>query len=153
MVDVATSMDNRVLSLQNILDNVIGRRYLSLFLEQVSSQGLIGYWAAVQELRAADRSSWHQLGTEIFYTYIRSPIAEIKVDKNVRARMESFLLGDKGPEVFYEVQENVVKTLEEKYYASFLNSEQYKKMQEALLNERVDGECCKCSLIKRFLLF
>lgn len=54
--------------------------------------------------------------------------------------MESFLLGDKGPDVFYEVQEDVVKVLEEKYYPSFLVSEQYKKMQQALLSERADGK-------------
>lgn len=132
--------EGRVLPLQTILDNVIGRKYLSQFLEQVSSQGLIGYWAAVQELRCADRSNWHQLGAEIFYTYIRSPTAEIKVDKVVRKRMESFLLGDKGPAVFYEVQESVVKTIEEKYYSPFLVSEQYKKMQEELLSARADGK-------------
>ncbi|KAG7200932.1 hypothetical protein KM043_003293 [Ampulex compressa] len=137
--DAGAIAEGRVLPLQNVLDNVIGRRYLSQFLEQVASQGLIGYWAAVQELRAADRSNWHQLGAEIFYTYIRSPTAEIKVDKSIRKRMESFLLGDMGPNVFYEVQDNVVKTLEEKYYPSFLVSEQYKNMQDALLNERVDG--------------
>lgn len=137
--DPAAVADGRIVPLQVILDNVTGRRYLSQFLEQVASQGLIGYWAAVQELRAAERSNWHQLGAEIFYTYIRSPTAEIKVDKNVRKRMESFLLGDKGPEVFYEVQENVVRTLEEKYYSSFIVSEHYKKMQEALISERADG--------------
>ncbi|RLU16238.1 hypothetical protein DMN91_011998 [Ooceraea biroi] len=137
--DAAEVTEGRILPLQAILDNVIGRRYLSQFLEQVASQGLIGYWAAVQELRAADRSNWHQLGAEIFYTYIRSPTAEIKVDKNVRKRMEAFLLGDTGPNVFYEVQDSVVKTLQEKYYPSFLVSEQYKTMQEALLNERAEG--------------
>ncbi|KAG5318461.1 SNX25 protein, partial [Acromyrmex heyeri] len=131
--------EGRILPLQAILDNVTGRRYLSQFLEQVASQGLIGYWAAVQELHAAERSNWHQLGAEIFYTYIRSPTAEIKVDKNVRKRMEAFLLGDMGPNVFYEVQDSVVKTLQEKYYPSFLVSEQYKSMQEALLNERAEG--------------
>ncbi|KAI4487636.1 hypothetical protein M0802_011992 [Mischocyttarus mexicanus] len=131
--------ERRVLPLQTILDNIIGRKYLSQFLEQVSSQGLIGYWAAVQELRSANRSNWHQLGAEIFYTYIRSPTAEIKVDKTVRKRMESFLLGDNGPTVFYEVQESVVKTIEEKYYSSFLVSEQYKKLQEELLSVRADG--------------
>lgn len=115
-----------------------GRRYLSQFLEKVSSQDLIGYWAAVQELRAAERSTWHQLGAEIFYTYIRSPTAEIKVDKNVRKRMEAFLMGDTGPDVFYEVQDSVVKTLQEKYYPSFLVSDQYKNMQEALINERAE---------------
>lgn len=131
--------EETIFPLQYILDNVTGRRYLSQFLEQVASQDLIGYWAAVQELRNADKSNWHQLGAEIFYTYITSPTAEIKIDRIIRKRMESFLLGDKGPNVFYEVQDNVVKTLEEKYYPSFVVSEQYKNMQEALLNERTDG--------------
>ncbi|KAL6439937.1 hypothetical protein ACFW04_004151 [Cataglyphis niger] len=137
--DAAEITEGRIIPLQAILDNVTGRRYLSQFLEQVASQGLIGYWAAVQELRTADRSNWHQLGAEIFYTYIRSPTAEIKVDKNVRKRMEAFLLGDTGPSIFYDVQDSVVKTLQDKYYPSFLVSEQYKNMQEALLNERAEG--------------
>lgn len=137
--DAAEIAEGRILPLQAILDNVTGRRYLSQFLEQVASQGLIGYWAAVQELRTTERSNWHQLGAEIFYTYIRSPTAEIKVDKNVRKRMEAFLLGDTGPSIFYEVQDSVVKTLQDKYYPSFLVSEQYKNMQEALLNERAEG--------------
>lgn len=133
--------EESILPLQYILDNVIGRRYLSQFLEQVASQDLIGYWAAVQELRNADKSNWHQLGAEIFYTYITSSTAEIKVDRAIRKKMESFLLGDIGPNVFYEVQDSVVKTLEEKYYPSFVVSDQYKSMQEALLNERIDGQC------------
>ncbi|XP_071876720.1 sorting nexin-25 isoform X2 [Bombus fervidus] len=138
VTDAAVVTEERILPLQYILDNVIGRRYLSQFLEQVASQDLIGYWAAVQELRNADKSNWHQLGAEIFYTYITSPTAEIKVDRAIRKKMESFLLGDIGPNVFYEVQDNVVKILEEKYYPSFMVSDQYKNMQEALLNERVD---------------
>ncbi|XP_043593314.1 sorting nexin-25 isoform X2 [Bombus pyrosoma] len=138
VTDAAMVTEERILPLQYILDNVIGRRYLSQFLEQVASQDLIGYWAAVQELRNADKSNWHQLGAEIFYTYITSPTAEIKVDRAIRKKMESFLLGDIGPNVFYEVQDNVVKILEEKYYPSFMVSDQYKNMQEALLNERVD---------------
>ena len=108
-------------------------------MEQVSSQGLIGYWTAVEELRAADKSSWHQLGAEIFYTYITIPTAEIKIDKDTRKRMESFLMGDKGPDVLYEVQEMVVKTLEDKYYESFIVSEQYKKVQEVMNDEKLDG--------------
>ncbi|XP_043250789.1 sorting nexin-25 isoform X2 [Colletes gigas] len=136
--DSAVIAEEKILPLQYILDNVIGRRYLSQFLEQVASQDLIGYWAAVQELRNTDKFNWHQLGAEIFYTYITSPTAEIKVDRAIRKKMESFLLGDIGPNVFYEVQDSVVKTLEEKYYPSFVVSEQYKNMQQALLNESTD---------------
>lgn len=47
----------------------------------------------MEELRAAQRNHWHQLGAEIFYTFIRNPVSEIKVDKAVRKRMEAFLLG------------------------------------------------------------
>jgi sorting nexin-25 len=46
--------------------------------------------------------------------------------------MEGFLLGDKGPEVFYEVQEEVIKTLEEKFYPSFLVCDLYQNMQTAM---------------------
>lgn len=125
------------------MEQVTGRRYFSQFLETVASQGLIGYWTAVEELRAAPRKNWHQLGAEIFYTFIRNPTAEIKVDKMTRKRMEAFLLGDKGPEVFYETQQSVVQTLEDKYYQPFIISDYYKQMLVALESEEgiseVDG--------------
>lgn len=119
----------------SVLEQVTGRRYLSQFLETVASQGLIGFWTAVEELKNAPRKNWHQLGAEIFYTFIRNPTAEIRVDKNTRKRMEAFLLGDKGPEVFYEIQQNVVQTLEDKYYQPFVISDYYKQMLEALESE------------------
>jgi sorting nexin-25 len=46
--------------------------------------------------------------------------------------MEGFLLGDKDHEVFFEVQEEVFRTLEEKFYPSFLACELYQKMQAAM---------------------
>ncbi|XP_018331771.1 sorting nexin-25 isoform X2 [Agrilus planipennis] len=133
--------DNRnILPLMSILEHVLGRKYFSQFLETVASQGLIGYWSSVEELRTAPRKNWHQLGAEIFYTFIRNPTAEIKVDKSTRKRMEAFLLGDKGPEVFYEVQEQVVKTLEDKYYQPFVISDFYKQMLSAMANDEAVSE-------------
>ncbi|XP_045459696.1 sorting nexin-25 [Melitaea cinxia] len=134
--------DSKAMPLHKIMESVIGRRYLSMFLETLCSQGLVGFWSAVEELRHSPRSSWHQLGAEIFYTYIRSPSAEIKVDKETRKRMEAFLLGDKGPEVFYEVQDTVVDTIQEKYYQSFLMSEQYKGLVAELATEEANQELC-----------
>lgn len=37
-------------------------------------------------------------------------------------------MGDKGPEVFYEIQQQVVQTIEDKYYQSFVNSDFYNQM-------------------------
>lgn len=44
-------------------------------------------------------------------------------------------VGDKGPEVFYEVQQNVVQTLEDKYYQPFIISDYYKQMLVAIETE------------------
>ncbi|XP_049865173.1 sorting nexin-25 isoform X2 [Pectinophora gossypiella] len=132
--------NSKTLPLHKVMESVTGRRYLSMFLETLCSPGLVGFWTAVEELRHSPRSSWHQLGAEIFYTYIRSPSAEIKVDKDTRKRMEAFLLGDKGPEVFYEVQETVVDTIQEKYYHSFLMSEQYTALIAELATEEANSK-------------
>ncbi|KAL3267069.1 hypothetical protein HHI36_011210, partial [Cryptolaemus montrouzieri] len=124
-----------VLPLKNVLEHIIGRKYLSQFLETLASQDLIRFWLAVEDLRAAQRKNWHQIGAEIFYTFIRNATGEIKVDKNTKKRMEGFLLGDRGPEIFYEVQAQVVQTIEDKYYQSFLMSDHYKEMVRAMERE------------------
>lgn len=49
--------------------------------------------------------------------------------------LECFILGDKGPEVFYEVQSQVIRTIEDKYYQPFLISDYYKEMINAIENE------------------
>lgn len=40
--------------------------------------------------------------------------------------------GDKGPEVFYEIQQQIVQTIEDKYYQPFVNSNYYKEMLKAM---------------------
>ncbi|RZB41741.1 PXA and/or Nexin C domain containing protein, partial [Asbolus verrucosus] len=66
----------KTLPISSILEHVLGRKFLSQFLETLASQDLVRY-----------------SGAEIFYTFIRNPTSEIKVDKNTRKRMEAFLLG------------------------------------------------------------
>lgn len=69
------------MALHEVLDSVVGREYLMKFLDQVGSKYLLNYFNSVEELRQAKRCERHQLGTEIFYTYINTPSPEIKVDK------------------------------------------------------------------------
>lgn len=65
----------------DILSTVVGRRQFVLFLEPLQANGLIGFYMAVEELKFAPKSSYHQLGSEIFYTYIRAPASPVMVDK------------------------------------------------------------------------
>ncbi|XP_067639431.1 sorting nexin-25 isoform X2 [Eurosta solidaginis] len=120
------------LSLIEILSTAVGRRYLTIFLEPLKASALVGFYMAVEELKHSHKSAWHQLGTEIFYTYIRVPKPEIQIDKHARKLIETFLLGDTGPDIFFDIQKNTLKTLEENYYASFVLSEQYRQLRDAL---------------------
>lgn len=47
------------------------------------------------------------------------------------------MLGDMGPDVFYDVQKSVLTTLEDKYYSSFLTSEYYQELKNALTSDDV----------------
>lgn len=125
------------LSIMDILSTVVGRRFFILFLEPLKASTLVGFNTSVEELKHSQKSSWHQLGTEIFYTYIRVPLPEINVEKLMRKKMESFLFGDTGPEIFYDLQKIVLKTLEEKYYPPFLLSEQYKELKNTLTSDDI----------------
>ena len=67
-------------------------------------------------------------------------------------RIESFLIGDRGPEIFLELQEEVQSQLENKHYHRFLVSPLYNKMmldaEEAgidFINATV-GELSRCRL-------
>ncbi|XP_073833458.1 sorting nexin snazarus [Musca autumnalis] len=120
------------LSLLEILNTAIGRRYFTIFLEPLKASALVGFYMAVEEMKHAPKNSAHQLGTEIFYTYIRVPKSELQFDKHERKLIETFLLGDSGPEIFYDLQKQVLRTLEDKYYPPFVLSDQYRLLKEAL---------------------
>ena len=52
-------------------------------------------------------------------------------------KIETFLMGDSGPEVFFQLQENVFATLNETYFPAFLISDKcYKMLEEAQVSKR-----------------
>ncbi|XP_035794611.1 sorting nexin-25-like [Anopheles albimanus] len=123
------------LSTLDILSTVAGRRHLTAFLESLNAGALVGYYTTVEELRRAPKSAWHQLGAEIFYTYVRAPNSELPLDRGARKRMEAFLVGEGGPDVFYEVQRDCLLLLERKYHQPFLLSEEYARLKSSLTQE------------------
>lgn len=116
-------------TLQEILSTPTGRRHLTIFLEPLKASSLVGFYFAVEELKHAPKAAWNQLGTEIFYTYIRVPKPEFSIDKGDRKRIETFLLGDSGVEVFFDIQKNVLTSLQDKYYPPFLLSKQFRLLK------------------------
>ena len=127
------------LSLQDILSTVVGRKYFIIFLESLNAGNLIGFYTSIEELRSTQKSNIHQLGVEIYYAYIR-PNFEIKLDKVAHKKVEGFLLGDDANhEVFFDIQKNVLKLLEEKYYQPFIISEEYDKLKNSITTEDISS--------------
>lgn len=127
------------LSLQDILSTVVGRKYFLIFLESLNAGNLIGFYTSIEELKSTQKSNIHQLGAEIYYAYIR-PSFEIKFDKQVQKQLEGFLLGDDANhEVFFDIQKNVLKLLEEKYYQPFVLSDEYKKLKNSITTEDISS--------------
>ena len=84
--------------------------------------------------------------SEIFYTYINKPTRVIRVSRSWLKQIELFLMGDSGPEIFYEIQKDVTKTLETDFYPVFLISESmYRMLEEAhenniKISEKIDHD-------------
>lgn len=123
------------MSLQDILSTVVGRKYFIIFLESLNAGNLVGFFTSIEELRMTPKSNIHQLGAEIYYAYIR-PNFEVKLEKYEQKKIENFLLGDEATyEVFFEIQKNVLKLLEEKYYQPFILSDHYKKLKNSMTED------------------
>jgi len=89
-------------------------------LDRESQLGLLKFWVATQELRRLDRKSVLASAAQIFYTYLHGSNQLIKIDKVLIKGMEGFITGDRGPESFFQAQDQVWKILEERHYPSFL---------------------------------
>jgi sorting nexin-25 len=125
------------LSLQDILSTVVGRKYFIIFLESLNAGNLVGFYTSIEELRSTHKTNIHQLGAEIYYAYIR-PSFEIKLDKPEQKKVEGFLLGDDANhEFFFDIQKNVLKLLEEKYYQPFISSDEYKKLKNSITTDDI----------------
>ena len=124
--------DKDSISFKAVMDTALTRRFFFSYLEEENQQDLLGFWAAVEELRTADKTLWHQLATEIFYSYINKPSGPLQVQRSYLKRIEAFLIGDTGPDVFFELQENVRTTLRDTYFPAFLLSEKcFRMLDEA----------------------
>ncbi|KAF4521148.1 hypothetical protein B566_EDAN012914 [Ephemera danica] len=141
--EVGSFESKQTLPLLSVLESVEGRAQLRNFLQRQcataptpegvgSPVAFLEYWSTAEKLRQAPQHLWHQLAQELYYTYIHPPSSPIKVDKAVKKRMELFLLGDQGPDIFHEVQTDVVQKLQEEYYPLFIASEEYQKMLLAM---------------------
>ena len=83
-----------------VLGSTRRRQYFSSFLAAAEDDlPVLEVWEAVAELRRAGRARHHELGTRIFYSYLRRPVPALALDRALLRRVERFLVGDSGHQV------------------------------------------------------
>lgn len=98
-----------------------------------SSKYLLLYWESVEQLKKQEIDMQYKIANDILknYNFISSINCHVKVPKRVLKGMQEFILGNKGPDSFFEVQTKVYEVLEHRYYPLFVISKEY----DQLLNE------------------
>ncbi|GAB6030109.1 hypothetical protein CHUAL_005788 [Chamberlinius hualienensis] len=117
-----------VLPYEKLVESDFARCFFLKFLLREDSRFLLEFYVAVEELKDCDKTKQHELGSEIYQTYIPQISNIMKLDRSILKGMESFLMGNKGPEAFVQAQELVYKYVEERYYPSFIVSDVYRHM-------------------------
>ncbi|XP_076352448.1 sorting nexin snazarus isoform X1 [Tachypleus tridentatus] len=141
--ETSESMPGRtVLSFSVIMESSHCRRYFSKYLEKEENHSLLRFWEDVEEMKQADKTFWHQFGNEIYQLYVNNVTANVKLSKNILKGMEAFMMANKGPESFFQAQEEVYVKLEERFYHSFLVSELYNRMLAQAEKEGIDFSQC-----------
>ena len=83
-----------------VLGSTRRRQYFSSFLAAAEDDlPVLEVWEAAEELRRAGRARHHELGTRIFYSYLRRPVPALALDRALLRRVERFLVGDSGHQV------------------------------------------------------
>ncbi|GFY74677.1 sorting nexin-25 [Trichonephila inaurata madagascariensis] len=128
----------KVLSMLVIMQSSFCRRYFSKFLQKDEVHSLLGFWEGVEDMKSSDKEQWHKLGNDIVQMYIHNPSSSVRLNKNTLKGIEEFIMANKGPEAFFQAQEEVYKTLESNYYASFIVSDVYHKMLSDVDKQGID---------------
>ncbi|XP_071038041.1 sorting nexin-25 isoform X1 [Parasteatoda tepidariorum] len=128
----------KVLSMSVIMQSSFCRRHFSRFLQKEESHSLLGFWEAVDEMKHSDKDSWHKLGNEIVQIYVHHQSSSVRLNKSTLKGIEEFMMANKGPEAFFQAQEEIYRFLEEHYYASFIVSDVYHKMLAEVEKQGID---------------
>ncbi|CAC5383523.1 SNX25 [Mytilus coruscus] len=148
--DDTMETSQKVLTFQEIMDSPSGREEFSKYLKRTDSDSLMGFWNSVEKLKNMDKKLQHHQASEIYQQYIASSNSIVKLDKTIIKGMEAFMLGNQGPEKFYEGQVTIEHILQTQHYPSFLVSDIYNRYVRSLEDGTLDA---KSDSAKDYLLF
>ncbi|XP_071951023.1 sorting nexin-25-like isoform X2 [Antedon mediterranea] len=126
----STSSSNMLVLLEDIFQDKEALKYFSSFLKKEGKDDLLYFWKAVEKLKTTKKRDQHKVANDLYQVYVATTSA-VNLDKLLVKQMQAYLIGNKGPEAFYEAQNKVYELLDEEYFPSFLLSENYTQFSHA----------------------
>ncbi|XP_024918961.1 sorting nexin-25 [Cynoglossus semilaevis] len=117
----------KILQFDDILCNHGYREHFCVYMERVDKRALISFWELVETLKTANKNEVPQIVGEIYQKFFVES-REIPVEKVLLKEIEQSLVGNRGTQVFIQLQEQVAETMRERYYPSFLVSDIYDRL-------------------------
>ncbi|XP_071480255.1 sorting nexin-25-like [Diadema antillarum] len=118
----------RLMSLDEILAESKKKGYFLRFLKEEGKEDLLNFWQAVESLKTSKKPrDQHMNATTVYRTFVATS-SVVKVDRPLIQGMEAFLIGNAGPDAFYQAQHKVYQLLDQEHYPSFLVSNFYAKL-------------------------
>ncbi|XP_041485522.1 sorting nexin-25-like isoform X1 [Lytechinus variegatus] len=122
----------RLMSLDEILGEGKKRECFLGFLKQEGKEDLLNFWQAVESLKSSKKPrDQHMNATTVYRTFVATS-SVVKVERQLIRGMEAFLVGNAGPDAFYDAQHKIYQLLDQEHYPSFLVSENYVKLCDEL---------------------
>ncbi|XP_020902564.1 regulator of G-protein signaling 7 isoform X2 [Exaiptasia diaphana] len=118
-------------SLSELLQDPLGRRHFTRFLEKEFSAENLGFWLACEQLKATPVKHVPEKAFEIFNEYLsKDATSPINVDCKTHEEVE-LNLKDPGRYMFDAAQDHIFQLMKSDSYSRFLRSEQYKELVKA----------------------
>ncbi|XP_031556212.1 regulator of G-protein signaling 7-like [Actinia tenebrosa] len=118
-------------SLSELLQDPLGRRHFTRFLEKEFSAENLGFWLACEKLKATPVKHVPEKAKEIFNEYLsKDATSPINVDCKTHEEVE-LNLKNPGRYMFDAAQDHIFQLMKSDSYSRFLRSEQYKELMKA----------------------
>ncbi|XP_049522681.1 sorting nexin-25-like [Dermacentor silvarum] len=86
----------KVFAFSVLMESPVCREYLARFLQgEEVGKSLLSFWQDIENMKLSSKDEWHQLGNEIYQTYIKRPRPGIRLSKGVLKGIEAFIMANK----------------------------------------------------------
>nr|XP_039256682.1 sorting nexin-25-like [Styela clava] len=119
-----------LLSYSEVMASPMARSYFMKYMKKIGRGSLLKFWSEVEIIRDTEPTGKNlaKIISHIYQTYVVPGTSDelgIDIEKSLLKGMQTCVVGNKAPDDFFTLQEQIYKILEKDHFPSFLVSDFY----------------------------